>query len=240
MRYRPLGHTGLQVSEIGFGAWGIGGATRGATSYGPTDDAESVRALRKALELGITFYDTSDIYGAGHSERLIGQAFRAMRSRVVIASKAGFLEHDGPQDFSPAHLCAALERSLERLQTEYLDLLQLHSPSADVLVREEVLTTLQALKRQGAIRAAGVSLRSPADIPAVIASGIYKAIQVNFNMTDQRLIEQGLLERCEAAGIGVIARTPLCFGFLTGKYQPESAFGDQDHRSRWSDAQRAL
>ena len=136
MKYRKLGNTGLEVSEIGFGAWGIGG-----DSYGTVDDDVSRKALRFAYDQGITLFDTSDIYGSGHSEELIGQVLKDVRGRIVIASKVGTLPHFGftmPQDFSVKHIREALEASLRRLQSEYVDLYQLHSPPIEVLSQIEV------------------------------------------------------------------------------------------------------
>src|SRR5215203_5260822 len=126
MKYRALGRTGLTVSEIGFGAWGIGGRTVGQTSYGDTDDATSLAALGRALDRGITFFDTSSAYGNGHSEALIGRAFASSRQRVVIATKAGYEAWDRPPDFSAAAIVASAESSLARLRTDYIDLFQLH------------------------------------------------------------------------------------------------------------------
>ncbi|MCX7885937.1 MAG: aldo/keto reductase, partial [Verrucomicrobiae bacterium] len=116
MNMRPLGHTGLIVSEIGFGTWGIGG-----DAYGPTDDEESRRALERAFERGICYYDTADLYGDGHSETLLGEVFERRRDRVVIATKAGFVDRSGRQDFSPSHLRRALAGSLQRLRSDYVD-----------------------------------------------------------------------------------------------------------------------
>src|SRR4051812_21278812 len=162
MRYRSLGSTGLRVSEIGFGTWGLGGAANGAMAYGPTSDAESLRALQAALDQGINFFDTADLYGYGHSEQLLGKAFAGVRDRVVIASKGGMVDGSGKQDFRPAYLRAALERSLARLGTDYVDLYQLHSPPADLLVRDgSIVAELQKLKGEGKIRAYGLSARSP-------------------------------------------------------------------------------
>src|SRR5256885_488352 len=114
MRYRALGSTGIRVSEIGFGAWGIGGNAAGAVAYGPTSDAESLRALRRGFDAGITFFDTADFYGFGHSEEVLGAAFADVRAQVVIATKVGMLDAQGTQDFSPAHVRRALEQSLRR------------------------------------------------------------------------------------------------------------------------------
>ncbi len=234
MKYRKLDNTGLEVSEIGFGAWGIGGLTRGATSYGPTSDEESKLALRLAFESGITFYDTSDLYGYGHSERLIGETLKDVRGKTVIASKVGFLEHNGPQDFSPRHIRESIERSLKRLQTDYLDLYQLHSPPIDLLEKDDsILHTLSSLQKEGKTRAIGISARSPDDGLIAIEKLGFKSVQVNFNMVDQRAIENGLFDLAKKENAGIIVRTPLCFGFLTGGYSADSEFDFRDHRSTW-------
>ncbi len=237
MKYRALGTTGLTVSEIGFGAWGIGGVSKGATSYGATDDQESLRALQRALELGITFYDTSDLYGYGHSEELIGQAFAGKRDNVVIASKVGFLEHKGPHDLSEAHIRRSLQGTLKRLRTDYLDLYQLHSPPLSAIKENNAIAILEALKHEGSIRAYGISVQSPDDgIPAIRDFG-FLSVQVNFNLADQRARENGLLSYAHDAGAGIIVRTPLCFGFLTGKYHG-AQFDERDHRATWPKKQR--
>src|SRR6185295_5584920 len=157
MKYRALGRTGLSVSEIGFGAWGIGGRTVGETSYGDTDDRTSLVALRRALDRGITFFDTSSAYGEGHSEALIGEAFAARRDKVVIATKAGYDSWDKPPDFSPGAVVASAERSLARLRSDYVDLLQLHNPPAQALREGGVREALTRLQSSGKIRAWGVS-----------------------------------------------------------------------------------
>jgi aryl-alcohol dehydrogenase-like predicted oxidoreductase len=228
----------MLASEIGFGTWGLGGVRGGAVGYGPTDDAESVRALRRAYEQGVTFFDTADLYGRGHSEALLGRALAEVRQRVVLATKAGFLDADGAQDFSVGHLAAALEGSLRRLRTSYVDLFQLHSPPLDLLQSDPaVLRWLLALKETGRARAVGVSVRAPADGIVVARHYEVDALQVNFNLADQRAVTSGLLDLCAARGIGVIVRTPLCFGFLTGAFG-NAAFVESDHRSRWPAEQR--
>src|ERR1700741_5386435 len=164
MRYRTLGSTGIRISEIGFGTWGLGGAAQGAVAYGATQDEQSIRALRAAYDRGVNFFDTADFYGFGHSEKVLGEALRGVRDKVVIATKGGLLDATGAQDFSPAHLRSALDASLQRLGTDYVDLLQLHSPPIDLLVRQsEAIECLQALQREGKVRAFGVSVRSPDD-----------------------------------------------------------------------------
>ena len=129
MKYRPLGRTGLMVSEIGFGGWGIGGLTPGATSYGDVSDAVSLEALRRAAELGVTFYDTSNLYGAGHSEELLGEALGHCRDRVVIATKVGRSDYD-TETYAPGQIRASSEGSLQRLRTDCVDVVQVHSPSS--------------------------------------------------------------------------------------------------------------
>jgi len=239
MRYRQLGSTGIRVSEIGFGTWGIGGDAQGAVAYGPTSDQESRLALRRAFEAGVTFFDTADLYGFGHSEEVLGAALREVRSQVVIASKVGMLDMQGAQDFSPGHITAAVERSLCRLGTDYIDLYQLHGPAIELLDRDSrILACMQDLQRNRKIRAFGISVRSPEDgLAAVTRFGI-KCLQVNFNLLDQRAIENGLFDLCRERGVGVIVRTPLCFGFLTGQYSAGGQFDPADHRSRRSAAQR--
>lgn len=238
MKYRRLGRTGIIVSDIGFGAWGIGGKTAGATSYGATDDRDSLDALAAALDHGVTFYDTSNVYGAGHSEALIGQAFQGRRDRVVIATKAGRRDYEGEDDYSPGALERSLDESLRRLRTDHVDLLQLHSPPMDLLRRIDGLVgALERMRDQGKIRAFGFSARSPADALASIAEFDAAVVQVNLNLVDQRAAQDGLLDLAAKRDVGVIARTPLCFGLLSGAVAPNTTFDPSDHRSLWPRAQ---
>jgi len=231
---RPLGRSGLAVSAIGFGAWGIGGHTAGGRSYGATDDAVSLAALEAAFDAGVTFYDTAPLYGLGHSEELIGRAFRARRDRVVIATKAGYSDFTAAPDVSPSGIRRSLEASLRRLGTDYVDLLQLHDADPAYLAEHpEAIDTLTALRAKGRIRAIGASVKSPAHALALIESGVVQVIQANFNMMDLRALDCGLLARAEELGVGIVARTPLCFGFLTGHMTGEEEFPADDHRSLW-------
>jgi len=239
MRYRPLGKTGLQVSEIGFGAWGIGGRTVELTSYGDTDDRTSLAALDRALGCGITFFDTSAAYGNGHSETLIGQAVRGRRSRAVITTKAGYEAWDQEPDFSPATIVASTERSLARLGTDYLDLLQLHNPPLEVVTAPAVREALAGLVVSGKIRAWGVSAKGPGEALQALRACEIAVVQANFNMMDVRVLTSGLLAEVERRGIGFIARTPLCFGFLSGTIGHDTVFPAGDHRARWPRAQLA-
>ena len=238
MQYRKLGRTDLIISEIGFGAWGIGGRTAGQTSYGTTDDASSRRALARAFDLGITLYDTAPPYGDGHSEELIGSAFRDRRSQVVLATKVG-VEHFGKEpDLSPQALRHSLEGSLRRLGCDYVDLLQIHSLDIAALRRDPaILETLNAMVAEGKTRALAMSAKSPDDAVAAVTEFGFKIVQINLNMMDLRAQQNGFLALAEERGIGVIARTPLCFGFLSGTIGTDTQFPDGDHRNGWSRAQ---
>jgi aryl-alcohol dehydrogenase-like predicted oxidoreductase len=233
MRYRTLGDTGLVVSEVGFGAWGIGGRSPGSTSYGPTRDDESRAALRRAFDCGITFYDTANVYGDGRSETLIGEVFRGRRDRVVIATKAGRPAYAASPDYSAAGLQRSLEGSLRRLGTDYVDLLQLHDPPLATLQEGGALATLERLRAEGKVRAIGVSVRSPDDGVHALRDLGLDVLQVNLSLIDQRARENGLLALAAQHGAGLIARTPLCFGFLSGRVAPDALFDASDHRSRW-------
>lgn len=234
MRYRTLGATGIAVSEIGFGAWGIGGATPGATSYGATDDRISERALAAGLDAGINFFDTSAVYGYGHSETLIGRAFADRRADVVIATKAGLARYGEPADFSRDALEDSLTSSLGRLGTDYIDLFQLHNPPAEVIAEPaSVLGLVERARANGTVRAFGVSARTPEDGLLAIEWMQPDVLQVNFNLLDQRVLTCGLLETAETSGVSLIARTPLCFGFLGGGVDETTKFAPDDHRSRW-------
>ena len=231
MRYRNLGSTGISVSEIGFGTWGLGG-----DSYGPINDSVSQNALRLALDSGVTFYDTSDLYGNGHSEEILGATFHDLRQQIVIATKVGSLPHTGfymPQDFSEKYIREAVTLSLRRLKTEYIDLYQLHSPPLDLPNWEEIVFVLQSLQREGQIRVFGISARSPADAKTAIERFGFDVVQVNFNLIDHRAIESGLFELCRRKNVGVIARTPLGFGYLTGRMTGDEELRERDHRANW-------
>jgi aryl-alcohol dehydrogenase-like predicted oxidoreductase len=231
MRARALGRTGLRVSEIGFGTWGLGGS-----AYGPVEDAESRAALEAAFDKGVSFYDTSDLYGNGHAESILGEVFRARRDQVVIATKGGMLPHTTfvmPQDFSRGHLERALDASLHRLRTDYVDVYQLHSPPIDLPGLDEAVETLAAMKERGKVRVTSISTRSPADAIVAIERYGFGAIEVNFNMIDQRAVTTGLFAICVERGVGVIARTPLCFGYLSGALTGDEQLTPGDHRSNW-------
>lgn len=237
MKYRKLGNTGIEVSEIGFGTWGLGG-----NSYGPVDDNVSKAALRFAFDSGITFYDTSDLYGNGHSEEVLGDALHDVRDKIIISTKVGLLPHTGfdmPCDFSPAYIRQELDASIRRLRSDYVDIYLLHSPTIEMLREDrEIVATLQTLKEAGKIHAYGISVRSPDDGLVAIQEFGINVVQVNFNMIDQRAINNGLFDLAYEKKVGVIARTPLCFGYLTGKLHGNEKFEGIDHRANWPVDQR--
>ncbi|MBI2166991.1 MAG: aldo/keto reductase [Candidatus Omnitrophica bacterium] len=236
MKYRTLGRTGLSVSEIGFGAWAIGG-----TSYGPTRDEDSLDALEAAWEHGVNFFDTADTYGHGHSEELIGRFLKGKRDQAVIATKAGWdFYHGGSrQNFDPDYIRFACGESLRRLATDRIDLYQLHNPRLEILEQGGLFQVLEELKREGKVRYYGVSVHTPAEALAVIRSGKADTLQLIFNLIDQRPVLEVFPEAVEK-NIGIIAREPLACGFLTGKYSGVSAFPKTDHRNGWSREKKEL
>ena len=229
MKYRTLGRTGLRVSEIGFGCWAIGG-----TSYGPTKDEESLEALETAWERGVNFFDTADTYGHGHSEKLIGKFLKGKRDRAIVATKAGWdFYHGGSRkNFDLDYLRFACDESLKRLQTEAIDLYQLHNPTLEQIEAGELFGLLDELKAAGKVRFCGVSVHTPKEALAVIRSGRADTVQLIFNLIDQRPVAE-VFPEAQAARVGLIVREPFACGLLTGKYTAESRFHKMDHRNRW-------
>jgi len=229
---RTLGRTGLSVSEIGFGSWAIGGNAFG-NSYGTTDDAESQRAIRRAFELGCNFFDTADVYGHGHSEELLGAALHDVRDQVIIATKVGgnFYNRDMRMDFTPSYLRFAVERSLERLRTDRIDLLQLHNPPLSLIPASATYEPLEAMKREGLVRFYGLSVHPPEEGIAAVNATMPDTVQIVYNLA-RREAEDTFLPTAYAAQVGVIAREPLANGFLAGRYHAESTWERGDIRSR--------
>ena len=233
MRYRKLGKTGLEVSEIGFGGFAIGGY-----DYGPTDDRESMAALERAYELGITFFDTADMYGDGRSERLVGQVLKGKHPPGVVATKVGFVGERGKhkKDFSRAHILDAAEQSLRRLQREAIDLYQLHNPTLADVESGEVFGVMDELVTAGKVRFWGVSIgaRKSAEVcRRAMAWPSAASVQIIYNLF-QRLDLEELQREIRGRRFGVVARAPLEYGMLTGKFSPASRFAPGDHRgSRW-------
>jgi aryl-alcohol dehydrogenase-like predicted oxidoreductase len=226
MRYRTLGSTGLSVSEIGFGAWAIGAGSGKGVAYGPVRDEESIAAIRKSLDLGITLFDTADVYGHGHSETLLGQT---LPRDVVVASKVGYHFAATPirSVFTRDHIVAACEAGLQRLRRDVIDVYQLHNPTEADL---DALEVLQDLKKQGKIRFAGVSIATPAEARAAAARGA-DTIQLVYNYIDQ---DQRAALGC---GPAIIVREPLSRGMLSGKFGADATFPESDIRSRYAPAE---
>jgi aryl-alcohol dehydrogenase-like predicted oxidoreductase len=226
MQYRTLGRTGLRVSDIGFGAMTIGGEV-----FGATDDQESLRALHRALDLGMNFIDTADAYGRGHSEELIAQVLKTRRSEVILATKGGnqFTVRQGLRNFDPDYITSALEASLKRLQIETIDLYQLHNPSQEVLRRGEIFARLDRCKREGKIRFYGVSLEKTDDGLVAIETGKPDTLQVVYNILHQDP-EDKLFPLAQKENIGILARVPLERGVLSGRFKSTIEFAQKDWR----------
>jgi aryl-alcohol dehydrogenase-like predicted oxidoreductase len=232
------------VSELGFGAWAIGGNEYG-NSYGPTDDATSIDAIRVALDFGCNFFDTADVYGHGHSERLLGRALRDARaqSEVIIASKVGSDFTNGATviDFSRRHIIHAIEGSLRRLERDYLDLYQLHNPPLETLARGEVFEALDVLRANGKIRHYGVSIHTIAEGLACIESGKAETLQMVYNLfslLEALPLAQHLFSNAAEHDIGVIAREPLANGFLSGTHRVDTDYGYGDVRAEFGTEER--
>jgi aryl-alcohol dehydrogenase-like predicted oxidoreductase len=231
----------MMVSEIGFGGWPIGGLR-----WGSVEDEDSLAALQRAFDLGINFYDTADVYGHGRSEELIGQAFASRRPNVVIATKVGvdyYTREPAGHNFSPEYIRIALERSLERLRTDYVDILQLHNPPQKLAKDDGVWGMLAELKREGKARFFGVSARTVNDALAYLKTAhageehsrrFGDTLQVPFNLLDQEAAAKGVFVEAYRQDWGIISRLPLASGMLTGKYAGDHYFTPDDFRSMWS------
>jgi aryl-alcohol dehydrogenase-like predicted oxidoreductase len=235
MQYRKFGNTDLQVSEIGFGAWAIGGGAmigNTAIGWGPADDASSVQAIKAAVDAGITFFDTADIYGLGHSEDLLGTALKGNKE-VVMATKVGNVARNNQftVDYTKEYILAACEASLKRLQRDTIDYYQLHTARLQHLEQGDCNEAMQLLQQQGKIRYWGISLNtfSPqAEAHYFLQHKIGSGFQLVLNIINQRTLP--LIKEAAAQGYGIIARMPLQFGLLTGKFLPTTTFEINDHR----------
>jgi aryl-alcohol dehydrogenase-like predicted oxidoreductase len=240
MQYTRLGKRGPKVSTIGFGAWAIGGM-----NWGPTDDAVSKAALHAALDAGVTFIDTADVYGFGHSEDLIAEVLQERgKGDVIIATKAGndfyYASNEKDegygaiqQNYGKEYLIEAAEKSLKRLKLDTLDILQLHSPDLAKLEQDEPWEALYQLKKQGKIQHAGLSIQSFKETEQAHLlerhADILDVIQVRYNLLERKA-EKVLFPQAIEHGVGVIVRIPILFGLLSGKFDRSSTFGEDDHR----------
>ncbi|XXT15247.1 aldo/keto reductase [Sorangium sp. So ce429] len=225
MEYRSLGRTGLRVSSVSFGAWAIGG------TWGDVDDKESLAALHRAADRGVNFFDTADVYGDGRSEQLLARLRRERREEIVIATKAGRrLSSHNVASYSEQNLTAFVERSLKNLETEALDLLQLHCPPTDVYYRPEVFDALDRLVKAGKIRFYGVSVERVEEALKAIEYPGVQSVQIIYNVLRQRPAELFFPE-AKRRQVGILARLPLSSGLLTGKMSAATTFAADDHRN---------
>ena len=225
MQYRQLGNSELNVSTISMGCWAIGGA------WGSVNDDESRRALRSAVDQGINFFDTADVYGDGISERLVGELVRDTKHELFVASKAGRrLSPHVATGYNRENLTAFVERTLSNLKLERLDLLQLHCPPPQVYYQPEVFEVLDDLVQAGKLRYYGVSVEKVEEALKAIEFPGVRSVQIIFNALRQRPQER-LFEMCKERGVGILARVPLASGLLTGKLTKSSQFEADDHRN---------
>jgi aryl-alcohol dehydrogenase-like predicted oxidoreductase len=230
MEYRTLGRTGLRVSVIGLGTMVHAG------HFGPMKDEESLGAIDAALELGVNFIDTSDAYGAGYSETLLGKALKGRRDKVILATKGGNVmvgPNRGKRNFAVDYIDRVMHESLQRLQTDTVDLYQLHNPTVETIRGDEIWELLERRKKEGKIRHYGVSINSTEEALAAIEGGRSDTIQIEYNLLDQEPAEK-VFPAAQKAGVGVIVRVPLRRGLLTGKLKPEDQqrFQGEDVRAR--------
>ncbi len=222
---RELGRTGWKASPISFGAWAIGG------SWGTVDDESSLAALQRAIDLGVNFIDTADVYGDGRSERLVAELRRQRSETIYVATKAGRrLDPHTADGYNRKNLTAFVERSLLNLKVDTIDLLQLHCPSPEVYYRPEVFGILDDLVKDGKLRFYGVSVEKVEEALKAIEYPNVQTIQIIFNIFRQRPAEL-FFEQAKKRKVGIIARVPLASGLLTGKLKKNSKFESEDHRA---------
>lgn len=225
MNCRALGNTGLNVSEVSFGTWAIGG------SWGKTSDEEALRSLDRAIGEGVNFFDTADVYGDGHSEELLAKATKGKEDRIHIATKfcrAGDIH--SPETYTYDRVAAYCEASLKRLNRETIDLYQIHCPTMEILRDGQVFEVLDKLQQEGKIRNYGVSVETVEEGLLCLQNPNVKALQVIFNIFRQKPLET-LLPEAKKNGVGILVRLPLASGLLTGKFTRDHVFEEDDHRS---------
>ncbi len=226
MEYRRLGNSDLKLSAIGFGCWAMGGG------WGQTDDRESIAAVKRALDLGINFFDTADIYGFGHSEKMLSKALGSRRKDVIIATKGGLAWDEHGCIFrssSKCHIMQAVEASLKRLKTDYIDLYQIHWPDYHTSF-EITMKVLDDLIKSGKVRYVGVSNFTVKQMKECMKVRPIHSLQPPYNVL-MRDVEKGALPFCRRNGIGVVAYGPLAYGILTGKFTRDTKFPETDWRS---------
>src|ERR1700677_2357933 len=225
MKYRALGRTGWKVSEISFGAWAIGGA------WGQVSDEESMAALNQAIDSGINFIDTADVYGNGHSHSLIAQLKKSRKEEIVVATKLGRrLPKQTVEGYSRENITSWVEDNLRTLDTEALDLLQLHCPPTSAYYHPEIFGVLDDLVHAGKIRFYGVSVERVEEALKAMEYPNLQSVQIIFNCFRQRPSEL-FFAQAKLKQVGILARVPLASGLLTGKFKADTQFADDDHRN---------
>jgi aryl-alcohol dehydrogenase-like predicted oxidoreductase len=225
MKYRELGTTGMKISEVSFGAWAIG------ADWGSVDDKDSLAALHKAIDLGINFIDTADVYGMGHSEKLIAQLRTERSEQIYVATKAGRkLDPHVAEKYTPQNIRGFIQESLKNLRVEALDLVQLHCPPTPVFYNPELFDALDGMVKEGLIKNYGVSVEKVEEALKAIQYPGVKTVQIIFNMFRQRPAELFFRE-AKSRKIGIIVRVPLASGLLTGKMTRDTKFEKSDHRN---------
>ncbi len=231
MIFNKFSNSENKISSIGFGTWAIG--SNKATGYGKIDIKEAIFTIQKSIERKINFFDTSNLYGNGYSEKILGKVFHKKRDKIFLASKGGCLPHDTlymPQDFSKKSLSNSLDGSLKRLKTDFLDLFQLHSPTIIDFEKKNCMDTLLKFKKTGKSRFIGISARTPGDALYFLKKYPIDSLQVNFNLIDQRALDLNLFNIAKKKRVSIIVRTPLVFGFLTGKVDHKNIKDKKDIR----------
>jgi aryl-alcohol dehydrogenase-like predicted oxidoreductase len=225
MNYRPLGRTGWKVSEISFGAWAIGG------SWGKVSDEDALGALERAIDCGVNFIDTADVYGNGRSERLIAQLKKTRKEEIIVATKAGRrLPRQTVEGYTRQNLTTWIEESLRNLATETIDLIQLHGPPTALYQQPEIFGILDDLVQAGKVRYYGVSVEKIEEALKAIEFPNVQTVQIIFNCFRQRPAEV-FFPRAKQKRVGILARVPLASGLLTGKLRRDSKFTADDHRN---------
>jgi aryl-alcohol dehydrogenase-like predicted oxidoreductase len=226
MEHRPFGRTGLDVSAVGFGCWEVGGG------YGEVDEAAFVRAVARALDLGINCFDTAEGYGMGASEVALGEALGRRRDEAIVVTKFGMNYRDKPnlRDSSRERVMSSIDKSLERLGTDWVDVYLVHWPDRETPF-DETMAALDDVVRSGKARFVGLSNFEPAEIEACMRTRRVDVVQYGFNMFDRRM-ERDVLPYCAEQGIGFMAYGSLAFGLLTGTFTEDTDFGGGDWRAR--------
>jgi aryl-alcohol dehydrogenase-like predicted oxidoreductase len=222
----------MKLNKIGYGTWPLGGIFNGSLSYGKVNDEDSIQALLKAYNMGVNVYDTSDFYGFGHVESLLGKVFENNRNNIYIITKGGMTTNDGQQNFEVDYITKTFMSSLNRLKTNYVDVYMLHSPKSSMLKESNLVDHLKSLKNDGLIKKIGISLAHPNDGIEAIEKYGFEVVEVNYNILDRRAESNGLLEYCSNHNILNVIRTPLAQGILSGKFKFNN--DSDDRRQSWS------